>query len=66
LIPLLGVPYDTFNLLHRWLGRIVVLEALAHVFAYCIPKASEGTSIYPIHIRYLLNDETVADARWFL
>ncbi|KAL3496097.1 ferric reductase NAD binding domain-containing protein [Aspergillus germanicus] len=41
LIPLLGVPYDTFNLQHRWLGRIVVLEGLAHVFAYCIPKAAE-------------------------
>jgi hypothetical protein len=45
LILLLGIPYDTFNLLHRWLGRIVVLEALGHVLAYCIPKAAEG--IYP-------------------
>ncbi|KAJ5891504.1 uncharacterized protein N7473_007732 [Penicillium subrubescens] len=39
LISLLRVPYDTFNVLHRWLARIVVLEALAHVFAWCIPKA---------------------------
>ena len=28
---ILGVSFDTWNLLHRWLGRIVVLEALAHV-----------------------------------
>jgi hypothetical protein len=42
LISLLRVPYDTFNVLHRWLARIVVLEALAHVFAWCIPKARNG------------------------
>ncbi|KAL2837110.1 ferric reductase like transmembrane component-domain-containing protein [Aspergillus pseudoustus] len=42
LISLLRVPYDTFNLLHRWLARIVVLEALAHVLAWCIPKAQIG------------------------
>ncbi|CAG8887966.1 unnamed protein product [Penicillium egyptiacum] len=42
LIYILRVPYDTFNLFHRWLARIVVLQALAHVFAWCIPKAQEG------------------------
>lgn len=42
LISLLRVPYDTFNILHRWLGRIVVLEALAHIFAWGIPKARKG------------------------
>ncbi|KAL5002371.1 hypothetical protein BDV10DRAFT_119677 [Aspergillus recurvatus] len=39
LITLLQVPYDTFNLIHRWLARIVVCEALAHTFAWAIPKA---------------------------
>ncbi|KAJ5235034.1 uncharacterized protein N7469_004202 [Penicillium citrinum] len=39
LIAMLHVPFDTWNLLHRWLGRIVVLEALAHTFAWMIPKA---------------------------
>ncbi|KAJ5577623.1 uncharacterized protein N7459_006587 [Penicillium hispanicum] len=43
LIALLRVPFDTWNLLHRWLGRIVVLEALAHVFAWAIPKAQQGS-----------------------
>ncbi|KAL2810600.1 FAD-binding domain-containing protein [Aspergillus granulosus] len=42
LICLLHISYDTFNLLHRWLARIVVLESLAHVFAWCIPKARHG------------------------
>jgi hypothetical protein len=26
----LGISFDTFNLFHRWVGRIVVLKALAH------------------------------------
>lgn len=43
LITILNVPFDTWNLLHRWLGRIVVLEALAHTFAWCIPKAQEAS-----------------------
>ncbi|KAL4946174.1 hypothetical protein BDV06DRAFT_161105 [Aspergillus oleicola] len=42
LITLLEVPYDTFNLIHRWLARIVVCEALAHTFAWAIPKAQES------------------------
>lgn len=42
LISMLHVPFDTWNLLHRWLGRIVVLEALAHTFAWAVPKAQQG------------------------
>lgn len=42
LIKLLEVPYDTFNLIHRWLARIVVFETLAHVFAWAIPKAQKS------------------------
>ncbi|KAH8705370.1 ferric reductase like transmembrane component-domain-containing protein [Talaromyces proteolyticus] len=45
LIPLLRVPYDTFNLFHRWLARIVVLEALVHVFTWCVPKAQMDPTI---------------------
>lgn len=43
LIAMLHVPFDTWNLLHRWLGRIVVLEALAHSFAWMIPEAEEAS-----------------------
>jgi predicted ferric reductase len=32
LIALLGVPFDSFNLFHRWVGRLVVVESLAHTF----------------------------------
>lgn len=36
LIPLLRVSFDTYNLFHRWIGRIVVLEALAHTGAWAV------------------------------
>ncbi|KAL1955175.1 hypothetical protein VTO42DRAFT_8940 [Malbranchea cinnamomea] len=38
LIKLLDVSFDTWNLLHRWFGRIVVLETLAHVIAWIVNK----------------------------
>lgn len=38
LIALLGISFDTFNLIHRWLGRIVVLESIAHTVAWMIAK----------------------------
>jgi hypothetical protein len=34
LIPLLGISFDTFNLFHRWIGRIVVIEASAHTLIW--------------------------------
>ena len=45
LISLLRVPFDTWNLIHRWLGRVVVLEAIVHVFAWVVPKYHEGMSL---------------------
>ncbi|KAI1106854.1 ferric reductase NAD binding domain-containing protein [Jackrogersella minutella] len=39
LIGLLGMSFDTFNLLHRWFGRIVALEAVCHVFAFWAASA---------------------------
>lgn len=42
LIGLLHISFDTYNLIHRWLGRIVVLEALAHGIAYSINKVETG------------------------
>ncbi|RYP07144.1 hypothetical protein DL764_002691 [Monosporascus ibericus] len=34
LIAMLKVSFDTYNLLHRWLGRIVVIEAVIHTAAW--------------------------------
>lgn len=33
-----GISFDTFNLIHRWFGRIVVLEAITHSFAFIASK----------------------------
>ena len=30
LIKLLGVPYDSFNMFHRWFGRTIVALAITH------------------------------------
>lgn len=43
LIKWLGMSFDTFNLLHRWLGRIVVIEAVIHTFAFWVGTASESS-----------------------
>ena len=42
LLPLLAISFDTFNLLHRWFGRIVVLEAIAHIAAHYASKSQAG------------------------
>jgi predicted ferric reductase len=33
-IQILHVSYDTFNLFHRWTARLMILESIAHVFAF--------------------------------
>ena len=33
-IALLRVSFDSFNLIHRWIGRIVAVEAIAHTIAW--------------------------------
>ncbi|KAG9231194.1 ferric reductase like transmembrane component-domain-containing protein [Amylocarpus encephaloides] len=42
LISFLGIAFDTFNLFHRWVGRLVVIEALAHTFIW-------GVNNYAVH-----------------
>ncbi|PTU23021.1 hypothetical protein P175DRAFT_0491426 [Aspergillus ochraceoroseus IBT 24754] len=41
LIPLLHVSFDTYNLLHRWLGRIVVVESVVHTCAWAVNAVDE-------------------------
>jgi predicted ferric reductase len=36
LIRLFRISFDTFNLFHRWIGRIVVLQAVAHTVAWAM------------------------------
>lgn len=43
LISLLQISFDTYNLFHRWIGRLVVLEVVIHATAWAIPvAAAEG------------------------
>jgi predicted ferric reductase len=38
IIKLTGISFDTMNLVHRWFGRIVVLEAICHTAAWMASK----------------------------
>lgn len=42
LIKLCGISFDTYNLLHRWVGRAVVFEALVHGITYFTKKVHHG------------------------
>ena len=42
LIGLLDIPYDTFNMMHRWLGRLSALQGIAHVLCYMIGKVKKA------------------------
>lgn len=42
LINWLNLSFDTFYLLHRWFGRIVVLEVLAHAIAWAVSEVSSA------------------------
>lgn len=41
LISLLKISFDTYNLLHRWMGRIVVAEVIIHTVAWAIPAVAD-------------------------
>ncbi|MBE3043637.1 ferric reductase-like transmembrane domain-containing protein [Candidatus Bathyarchaeota archaeon] len=43
LINLLGMSFDQFNLLHRWFGRIAVLEAVVHTIAHLWKATEQGS-----------------------
>jgi len=36
------VGFDIWNLFHHWIGRIVVLESVAHMLAWMVNKVDEG------------------------
>lgn len=41
LISILHISFDTYNLLHRWLGRIIVLESVVHTAAWAVNAVDE-------------------------
>jgi Ferric reductase like transmembrane component/Ferric reductase NAD binding domain/FAD-binding domain len=42
LISWLKISFDTYNLLHRWIGRMAVLEALVHTLAWTISEVANA------------------------
>lgn len=42
LISWLRISFDTYNLIHRWLGRLVVIDALIHTIAWLIVQVADG------------------------
>lgn len=59
LIPILGVSYDTFNLLHRWCARVMVFEATAHTICWAANTMSAG-GMRQIHVSL----QTSTSYRW--
>lgn len=45
-IKLTGISFDTMNLIHRWFGRIVVLEAVCHAAAWMASKVHTSMLFY--------------------
>ncbi|KAK4189211.1 ferric reductase like transmembrane component-domain-containing protein [Podospora australis] len=41
LIGILNISFDTYNLLHRWMGRVCVLEVLIHCVAWAIVQVAD-------------------------
>ncbi|KAK8073843.1 ferric reductase like transmembrane component [Apiospora phragmitis] len=42
LIAMLCVSFDTYNLLHRWMGRMVVFETVIHTISWAIVQVADG------------------------
>ncbi|KAK4043806.1 ferric reductase like transmembrane component-domain-containing protein [Parachaetomium inaequale] len=41
LIGLLNVSFDTYNLLHRWMGRISIIEVIIHFIAWAVVEVAD-------------------------
>ena len=48
LIGILGVSYDTFNLLHRWAARIVIFESVVHTLCWGVNSIASG-GLHQVH-----------------
>ena len=65
LIWLLNIPYDTFNLMHRWFGRIVVSLAITHSTVEIINMIVMGTMGKKAHPSgFEIFQQTLANTRF--
>ncbi|KJZ75276.1 hypothetical protein HIM_05202 [Hirsutella minnesotensis 3608] len=40
LIPWLKISFDTYNLLHRWIGRVIVIQSIIHTASWAVSQAA--------------------------
>ena len=59
LLPLLGVSYDTSNMLHRWAARIVIVESIIHTACWASNGIQSGGQA-----QLQLSLETSTSYRW--
>ncbi|KAL4806220.1 ferric reductase NAD binding domain-containing protein [Aspergillus unguis] len=50
LIQMLGIQFDGFNLLHRWVGRLVVVAAIVHVACVAVGHIAQSGVEQTAHI----------------
>ncbi|EFX03008.1 ferric reductase-like protein [Grosmannia clavigera kw1407] len=42
LISMLRISFDTFNIVHRWVGRTVAIETIIHTIAWMVVQVNDG------------------------
>ncbi|KAF9252903.1 hypothetical protein DTO006G1_2140 [Penicillium roqueforti] len=50
LVQLLGISFDTFNFMHRWVGRVITANAVIHMSAVLADKASTHGTDYVLYV----------------
>lgn len=48
-IQLLRISFDTFNLFHRWIGRIVIIEGVIHTIAWAVNEHDAWSDASVMH-----------------
>ncbi|KAJ5819948.1 Riboflavin synthase-like beta-barrel [Penicillium riverlandense] len=49
LVPLLGISFDTFNFMHRWMGRVIAINAVIHMSSVLANQAYMHGTNYIIY-----------------
>ncbi|EKV04259.1 Ferric-chelate reductase, putative [Penicillium digitatum PHI26] len=52
LIQLLGISFDTFNFMHRWVGRVITANAVIHMSAVLADKAYVYGTDYILYVMW--------------
>ncbi|TPX14488.1 uncharacterized protein E0L32_005452 [Thyridium curvatum] len=58
LIGMLKISFDTYNLIHRWMGRTVAIEVIIHTVAWAVVQLADGG--WPALFNRVLHDRFIA------